>query len=86
MHRVVDMLEVALGLMAGCSVEEKVPASYVVSEVLELLRSWERKKVIFHIDSKLGIRALGWAIQLFRNEETVIKCRPTDYLLLMELE
>ena len=55
---------------------EKGPATYVVSAVLEHLRAWGRKKVIFRIDGEPAIRALGDAIQQARSEETVIECRP----------
>ena len=57
---ILDMLDFALGMKAGISVEEKGPATYVVSAVVEQLRAWGRKKVIFRID---GIRVLGVAIQ-----------------------
>ena len=73
---ILDMLDVALGMMAAISVEEKGPATYVVSAVLEHLRAWRRKKVIFRIDGEPAIRALGVAIQHARSEETVIECRP----------
>ena len=58
------------------SVEEKGPSTYVVSAVVEHLRAWCRKKVIFRIDGEPTIRALGVAIQHARSEETVIECRP----------
>ena len=70
------MLDVALGMMAAISVEEKGPATYVVSAVVEHLRAWERKRVIFRIDGEPAIRALGVAIQHARSEETVIECGP----------
>ena len=70
------MLDVALGMMAAIRVEEKGPATHVVSAVLEHLRAWRRKKVIFRIDGEPAIRALGVAIQHARSEETVIECRP----------
>ena len=70
------MLDVALGMMAAISVEEKGPSTYVVSAVVEHLRAWGRKKVIFRIDGEPAIRALGGAIQRARSEETVIECRP----------
>ena len=73
---ILDMLDVALGMMAAISVEEKGPATYVVSAVVEHLQAWERKKVIFRIDGEPAIRALGVAIQHARSEETVIVCRP----------
>ena len=73
---ILDMLDVALGMMAAISVAEKGPATYVVSAVVEHLRAWRRKKVIFRIDSEPAIRALGVAIQHARSEETVIECRP----------
>ena len=71
-----DMLDVALGMMAAISVEEKGPASYVVSAVVEHMRAWGRKKVIFRIDGEPAIRSLGVAIQHARSEETVTECRP----------
>ena len=74
---ILDMLDVALGMMAAISVEEKGPATYVVSAVVEHLRAWGRKKVIFRIDGEPAIRALGVAIQYARSEETVIECRPS---------
>ena len=73
---ILDMSDVALGMMAAISMEEKVPATYVVSAVVEHLRAWRRKEVIFRIDGEPAIRALGVAIQHARSEETVIECRP----------
>ena len=73
---ILDMLDVALGMMAAISMEEKGPATYVGSAVVEHLRAWGRKKVIFRIDGEKAIRALGVAIQHARSEETVIECRP----------
>ena len=73
---ILDMLEIALGMMAAISVEEKGPATYEVSVVVEHLRAWGRKKVIFRIDCEPAIRALGVAIQYARSEETVMECRP----------
>ena len=73
---ILDMLDVALGMMAAISVEEKGPSAYVVSAVVEQFRAWGRKKVIFRIDREPAIRALGVAIQYARSEETVIECRP----------
>ena len=73
---ILDMLDIVLGMMAAISVEEKGPATYVVSAVVEHLRAWGRKKVIFRIDGEPAIRALGVAIQHARSEETVIECRP----------
>ena len=73
---ILDMLDVALGMMAAIRVEEKGPATCVVSAVVELWRAWGRKKVIFRIDGEPAIRALGVAIQHARSEETVIECRP----------
>ena len=73
---ILDMLDVALDMMAAISVEEKVPATYVVSAVVEHLRAWGLKKVILRIDGEPAIRALGVAIQHARSEETVIECRP----------
>ena len=58
---ILDMLDVALGMMAAISVEEKGPATYVVSAVVEHLRAWGRKKVIFRIDGEPAIRA--WALR-----------------------
>ena len=55
---------------------EKGQTTYVVSAVVEHLRAWERKKVIFRIDGEPAIRSLGVAIQDARSEETVIECRP----------
>ena len=66
----------ALGMMAAISVEEKGPATYTVSAVVEHLRAWGRKKVIFRMDGEPAIRALGVAIQHSRSEETVIECEP----------
>ena len=59
--------------MAAVSVEEKGPATYIVSGTLA---STGRKEVIFRIDGERAIRALGVAIQHARSEETVIECRP----------
>ena len=73
---ILDMLDVALGMMAAISVEEKGPSMYVVSAVVEHLRAWGREKVIFRIDGEPAFRALGVAIQYARSEETVIECRP----------
>ena len=73
---ILDMLDAALGMMAAIRVEEKGPASYVVSAVVEHLRAGGRKKVIFRIDGEPATRALGVAIQYARSEETVIECRP----------
>ena len=72
---ILDMLGVALGMMAAISVEEKGPATHVVTAVVEHLRAWGRKKVIFRIDGEPAIRALGVAIQYAMSEETVIECR-----------
>ena len=36
---ILDMLDVALGMMAAVSVEKKGPATYVVSAVVEHLRA-----------------------------------------------
>ena len=66
------MLDVALGLMTAKNVEENGTASYVVSAVLEHLRAWRWKKVIFRIDGEPAIRALGVSIQHARSVETVI--------------
>ena len=63
-------------MIAAVSVEEKEPATCAVSAVVEHLRAWRRKKVIFRIDGEPAIRALGVAIQYARCEETVIECRP----------
>ena len=71
-----DVLDVALGMMAAISVEGKRPATYVVSAVVGHLRAWGRKKVIFRIDGEPTTRALGVTIQHARSEETVIECRP----------
>ena len=49
---ILDILDVALGMMATISVEAKGPATYVVSAVVEHLRAWGRKKVIFRIDGE----------------------------------
>ena len=73
---ILDMLDVALGMMAAISVEEKGPATNVVSAVVEHLLAWAREKVIFRIDGEPAIRALGVAIQHARSEETVIERRP----------
>ena len=73
---ILDMLDFPLGMMAALSVEEKEPSTYVVSAVVEHLRAWGRKKVIFRIDGEPAFRALGVAIQHARSEETVIECRP----------
>ena len=72
---ILDMLDVALGMMAAISVEEKGPAIHVVSAVVEHLRAWGRKKVIFRIVGEPAIRALGVAIQHALRGETVIECR-----------
>ena len=53
-----------------------MPATHVVSAVVEHLRSWRRKTVISRIDGEPAIRALGVAIQHARGEQTVIECRP----------
>ena len=37
---ILDMLDIAFGMMAAISVEEKGPATYVVSAVVEHLRAW----------------------------------------------
>ena len=74
-----NMLDVALGMMAAICVEEQGPGTYVVSAVVEHLRAWGRKKVIFHIGGEPAIRALGVAIQRARGEETVIEFRPKYY-------
>ena len=37
---ILNMLDVALGMMAAISVEEMGPATYVVSVVVEHLRAW----------------------------------------------
>ena len=71
---ILDMLDVALGMMAAISVEEKGAATHEVSAVVGHLRTWGRKKVIFRIDGEPAIRALGVAIQHARSEETVIEC------------
>ena len=63
---ILDVLDVALGMMAATSVEEKEPATYVVSAVVEHLRAWGRKKVISSTVNQ----------QYARSEETVIECRP----------
>ena len=73
---ILGKLNVALGMMAATSAEEKGPATYVVSVVVEHLRAWGRKKVTFRIDCEPAIRALGVAIQYARSEETVVECRP----------
>ena len=73
---ILDKLYVALGMMAAISVEEKGPATYVVSVVVKHLRAWGWKKVTFRIDGEPAIRALGVAIQYARSEETVVECRP----------
>ena len=73
---ILDMLDVALGMMAAISMGENGPATYVVSAVVEHLRFWGRKKVIFRIDGEPATRALGIAIQHARSEQTVIECRP----------
>ena len=65
---ILDMLDAALGMMG--------PTTYVISAVVEYLRAWGRKKVIFRIDGEPATRALGVAIQHARSEETVIECRP----------
>ena len=70
-----DELDVALGMMAAISVEEKGPATYVVSAVVAHLRAWGRKKVIFRIDGEPAIRALGVAFQHARSGDAVIECR-----------
>ena len=82
---ILDMSDVALGMMAAISMEEKGPATYVVSTGVEHLRAWGRKKVISRIDGEPAIRALGVAIQHARSEETVIECRPKHSSPLMGL-
>ena len=57
---IVNMLD-ALGMMAAISMGENGPATYVVSAVVEHLRVWGWKKVIFRIDGEPAIRALGVA-------------------------
>ena len=71
---ILDMLNV-LGMMAGISVEEKGPATHVVSAVVEHLPAWGRKKVIFRIDGEPAMRALGVAVQHVRSKEIIIECR-----------
>ena len=73
---ILDMLGIALGMMAAISVEEKGPDTHVVSAVVEDIRAWRRKKVIFRIDGEPAVRALGVAIKYARSEETVIECGP----------
>ena len=73
---ILDMLDAALGMMGAISVEEKGTSTHEVSAVVEHLRAWGRKKVIFRIDGEPAIRALCVAIQHARSEETVIECRP----------
>ena len=65
-----DMLEVALGKMAAISVEEKGPAPREVSEVVEHLRVWRRRKAILRMDGETAIRSLELAIQHFRDDQT----------------
>ena len=55
-----------IGMMAAISVEEKGPATYVVSAMVGHLRAWGRKKVILRLDGEPAIRALGVAIQYAR--------------------
>ena len=73
---ILDMLDIALGMMAAISVEEKGPATHVMPAVVEHLRAWGRKKVVLRIDGEPAIRALGVAIQCAKSEESVIECRP----------
>ena len=73
---ILDMIDVALGMMAAISVEEKEPASCVVLAVVVHLRTWRRKKVILRIDGEPTIRALGLATQHARDEDTIIECPP----------
>ena len=54
---IMDTSEVALGMMAAICVEEKGPATHVVSAMVEHLRACGRKKVIFRIDGEPAIRA-----------------------------
>ena len=74
--KILDMLDIALGMIAAIRVEERGPATYVVSAVVERLRAWGRKKVVLRIDGEPATRALGVAIRYARIEETVIECRP----------
>ena len=71
---ILDMLDIALGMMAATSVQDNRPATYVVSAVVEQLRAWGRKKVIFRIGGEPAIRTLGVAMQYARSDETVIEC------------
>ena len=73
LFKILDMLDIALGMMAAISAEEKGQATHVVSAVVEHLRAWGRKKVIFRIEGEREIRTVGVAA---RSEETVIECRP----------
>ena len=56
--------------------EDKSPATYVVSAVVEHLRAWRRKKTIFRIDSEPAVQAtrpgLGYSpsTESFRSEGT----------------
>ena len=70
------MLDVALAMMAAISVEEKGPATCVVSAVVEHLRAWGRKKVIFRNDGVTSNTSTGRCDSLCSSEETVIECRP----------
>ena len=74
---ILDVIDIALGMVAAISVKEKGLATCVVSAVLEHLRVWGRKKVIFRIDGEPAIRTLGVATHYVRSEETVIECRPS---------
>ena len=60
---ILDMLDVALGMMGAISVEEKASD---LRTVVDHLRALGRKKVIFRIDDEPAIRALGVAIQQTR--------------------
>ena len=77
---ILDMLGIALGMMAAISVEEKGLVTYVLSAVVEGFRAWRRKKVIFRIDGELAVRALVVAVEYARSEETVIECGPKCFL------
>ena len=57
---ILDMLDVALGMMAAISVAEKGPATHEVSPVVEYLRACRRKKVICRIDGEKAPRTLAW--------------------------
>ena len=53
---ILDMSDVALGMMAAISVEEKGPATSVVSAVVEHLRAWGRQRALALRFNTLGAK------------------------------